>query len=134
MNKGFKFHHYGIAVKEFKHAENFYTALGYNCTKQIHDELQNVYLKFLTCNGMPNIELVKPVNNTSPISKYLSNYNELIYHTCYEIDLNILSIDSFFGTSKKVCVSKPKPAILFNNRNVSFYYVSNVGLIEILEL
>jgi len=30
-------------------------------------------------------------------------------------------------------ISKPKPAILFRNQKVSFYYISGFGIIEILE-
>ena len=59
--------------------------------------------------------------------------NEMIYHTCYELNRSKVSINEFFSQNRFICVSKPKPAILFNNRLVSFYYLNNIGLIEILE-
>jgi len=34
---------------------------------------------------------------------------------------------------KSICVSNPKPAILFKGANVSFYYIIGFGLIEIIE-
>ena len=57
----------------------------------------------------------------------------MIYHTCYEVDVIGQDVEVLFKANRAICVSKPKPAVLFNNRLVSFYYVSNVGLIELLE-
>ena len=34
---------------------------------------------------------------------------------------------------KTVVISSPKPAILFNNRLVAFYYVEDLGVIEVLQ-
>ena len=49
----------------------------------------------------------------------------------------MLVVKKFGGTSvankeRIFNVAKPKPAILFNNRMVSFYYIPSVGLIEFL--
>ena len=48
-------------------------------------------------------------------------------------NLKKISMDKFFLHNRYICVSKPKPAKLFNSRKVSFYYVKNLGLVEILE-
>jgi methylmalonyl-CoA/ethylmalonyl-CoA epimerase len=133
MNDHIKFHHYGLALKTFKDAIRFHENLGYSCGKEVFDELQNVMLLLCTSNTFPTVELVKPVDETSPISNYLNKNNEMIYHICYEIDTIKISINEFFAQNRFICMSKPKPAILFNNRLVSFYYLNNVGLIEILE-
>ena len=89
----------------------------------------------ILCNSkiFPSVELVKPINSDSPINNYFNKNNEIIYHICYEIDTKNVSINDFFSNNRFICVSKPKPAILFNNRLVSFYYLNNVGLVEILE-
>ena len=127
------FHHYGLALKKFEDAIRFHENLGYSCSKEIFDELQNVMLVLCTSSIYPSVELVKPVNKNSPIYNYLEKNNEMIYHTCYEINTSKVSINEFFSQNRFIYVSKPKPAILFNNRLVSFYYLNNVGLIEILE-
>ena len=128
-----KFHHFGLAVKNFSKSIQFYKNLGYHLTEAIVDPLQNVELVFCTHKIHPSIELVKPINSDSPIMNYLIKNNEIIYHTCYEV-INITEgINLLFPNIRVFCVSKPKPAILFNNRLVAFYYVNNVGLIELLQ-
>ncbi len=128
-----KFHHFGLAVKSFDEAIKFHKNLGYSISNEIFDEIQNVNLILCTSNQFPSIELVKPVNNESPIKNYLKKNNEMIYHICYELYTDKISIENFFSKNRYICVSEPKPAILFKNRLVSFYYLNNVGLIEILE-
>ena len=84
-------------------------------------------------NKFPSVELVRSLNKNSPLENYLKKNNEIIYHVCYEVDGSI-DLDTYlFSKMKYICVSEPKPAILFDNRNVSFYYVKGIGLIEILE-
>ena len=127
------FHHYGLAVKDFKDAINFHQNLGYTFSNEIFDENQNVILVFCSSKNYPSVELVKPSDSSSPINNYIKKNNEIIYHVCYEVDLQKTSIDKLFFQNRYKCVRKPKPAILFNFWNVSFYYVKNLGLVEILE-
>jgi len=132
MNEHINFHHYGLAVKTFEHAENFHRNLGYSISEPIFDKLQNVMLVLCTSNKYPTVELIKPVGDENPIDSYLKKNNEIIYHVCYELDIDKILIKDFFSKNRFICVSKPKPAVLFNNRLVSFYYLNNVGLVEIL--
>ncbi len=126
-----KFHHFGLALNNFTEALKFYSNLGYNCSNTIVDNIQNVELIMCTSNYFPSVELIKPINDQSPIINYLNKNNELIYHVCYEItEMEILK--TLFAGNRAICISKPKTAILFNNRLVSFYYIKNIGLIEIL--
>ena len=125
------FHHFGLAVKKFENAVKFYKNLGYYCSKEVYDEFQNVNLIFCEKNNHPSIELIKPVNKNSPITNYLKISNEIIYHTCYEV-FDDFNFERLFFNNRAICVSEPKPAILFNNNLVSFYYVQGVGIIEIL--
>jgi methylmalonyl-CoA/ethylmalonyl-CoA epimerase len=127
------FHHFGLAVKSFSKATAFYKNLGYQATEPIYDPLQDVELVLCTSETQPAVEFVKPVGDESPVSNYLNKNNEMIYHTCYEVDVIGQDVEVLFQANRAICVSKPKPAVLFNNRLVSFYYVSNVGLIELLE-
>ena len=126
------FHHYGLAVKHFTKATIFYQQLGYDCSEPVIDLLQNVELVLCTSPNYPTVELVKPINEKSPIINYLKNCNEMIYHICYEID-NIANVKKLFPNNRVICTSKPKPAILFDNRLVSFYYINDVGLVELLQ-
>ncbi len=128
-----KFHHYGLAVSSFEKAVQFHSNIGYKFGSAVIDHLQNVELIMSEAPpGFPNIELIKPLNESSPINNYLKKNDPIIYHVCYEIE-NTQDFKKLFSDSRYVCVSKPKPAILFNGSMVSFYFIKNVGLIEIVQ-
>jgi methylmalonyl-CoA/ethylmalonyl-CoA epimerase len=127
--------HIAIAVRDFDKSLNFYSLLGY---KKMHpevvrDKLQTSDLIMLTNDNLPNIELVKPYSTKSPVNNYLKENDTVIYHFCYEVK----SFDKVINELKKEFrvfnVSEPKPAILFDNKLVAFYYIKGVGLIELLE-
>ncbi len=129
-----RFHHIAIAVKSFEKSINYYKSLFYHCSEIIYDPIQNVELFYCKSELMPNVELVKPFNEDSPVNNMLRNSDTVIYHQCYQtVDLH-KAIEYLQKENRLFCVSKPKPAILFNNRNVSFYQIPKVGLIEILEV
>ena len=132
--KGLRFHHYGLAVQDFARAVRFHENLNYSIKGPIIDELQEVELMICESDEYPFVELVKPVNEESPVNNYLRRNNEIIYHVCYEITEKEFDINDIFIANRSVCVRKPMPAVLFNNRRVSFYYLPDVGLIEILEM
>ncbi len=129
---GISFHHFGLAVKNFKSAISFYKNLNYVCTEPIIDKLHNVELVLCTSKIFPTVELVKPINSKSPVFNYLKKNNEIIYHICYEVNNPDININKLFSKNRVICISNPKPAILFEGRLVSFYYLNNVGLVEIL--
>lgn len=133
--KDLKFHHTGIAVKDFEKSIEFYKLLKYTWykSKVFRDKHQKVDLVLLEHDHLPRIELVKPYSSLSPVSNYIKDNDNLIYHFCYEVD-NFEEIEKILKKRFRVFnVSKPVPAILFNNRLVSFYYINQVGLIELLK-
>jgi catechol 2,3-dioxygenase-like lactoylglutathione lyase family enzyme len=129
-----RFHHLGLAVRDFQIAASFYEGLGYSTGDVVFDPQQNVELLYCFHSKMPDIELIKPGAKDSPINNYLSKVGEVVYHTCYAVD----SIGTFIPALKRrfrvVDIVKPKPAKLFHNKRVAFFYVKNVGLIELLEM
>jgi len=129
-----KFHHLGIACKDFKNLKVFYKRLNYSIGQEIYDRLQNVKLVFCKSAIYPNIELIKPVNKKSPINNILKLSETSIYHLCYSTKKSEKDVIEFFKNQKIIKISGPLPAVLFNNKKVAFYYVKNVGIIEILYL
>ena len=129
-----KFHHIGVAVNSFEKSLNFYSTLGYKKVNEntVRDELQKVDLYLLEHKSHPKIELVKPYNEESPIAVYLKENDNHIYHYCYEVPDFDEVVKELKKSFRIFNVVKPKPAILFNNRMVSFYYIPSVGLIELL--
>jgi len=129
-----KFHHFGLAVFKFEPAVGFFKSLGYHCSQPLIDPLQNVELVLCTSDIQPWVELIRPVNEKSPVQNFLKKNQEMIYHCCYSVKLiDNKTVKNYFPGMKTLNISPPKPAILFENCRVAFYYVKGLGLIELLE-
>ncbi|HEX3991095.1 MAG TPA: VOC family protein [Acetobacteraceae bacterium] len=129
------FHHLGLAVRRPNEALSFLQGLGYRCAEPVFDGLQNVHLIMCAHQAMPAVEIIYPGAGTTPIDGYLARQpNGLVYHACYGSPDLAESLAQWEAAGiAAVCVSEPKPAILFGGRKVSFYNVLGVGLIEIIE-
>ena len=131
MLDSFKFHHIGIAVKDISATSAVYVAGGYKRSDTIFDPNQNVNICWLTKDGMPVVELLEPVDETSPVNKILEKNGVIPYHTCYVVDDIELAIKELRKV-KYVVVSKPVEAIAINGCKVAFLFNKNVGLIELV--
>ena len=133
--KQLSFHHLGLAVKDDRHALTMLEGLGYTVNERVHDPLRNVYVRMCNSPSHPAVEIVQPgEDGRSPVDKIISQYSELIYHTCYETpDLsNTLSMIQKAGL-RCIPLSEREPAVLFGGRHVSFYKIPGWGIIELLE-
>tara|TARA_B100000686_G_C16782438_1_gene972872 strand:+ start:661 stop:1080 length:420 start_codon:yes stop_codon:yes gene_type:complete len=128
----FKFHHFGLAIKNSKVAINFYKNLGYTISREYIDKFQRVRLRLCYSKLGPTIELVSPMDKKSPIINYIRKFDEVFYHTCYEIN-DLRAVEYLKENFDSKCVLAPRPAEIFGYKKISFYYVKNLGLIEILE-
>ena len=134
MIDNFKFHHIGIATSNINESVSLYIRLGYKLRNDniLTDTIQNVNLAFMTKKNHPLIELVSPIDKTSPVASILKKMRTTPYHTCYEVP----DINNKIKELKKVgflLVMKPTPAIAFENRKISFLFHNSFGLIELLE-
>lgn len=132
MLKNFKFHHIGIAVKDIQKTCEVYEMGGYTRTDIIFDSIQNVNICWLCKEGMPLMELLAPVDDTSPVNKTLEKMGVTPYHTCYVVE-NIEQAIAELRKQKYVLVSKPAKAIAIHNCRVAFLHNRYVGLIELVE-
>ncbi|HBF31112.1 VOC family protein [Rhizobium sp.] len=134
---GLRFHHLGLAVRQPERATRFLHALGYQLGEEVFDPLQNVKLAMAIHDNMPDVELIYPSGSgTGPLDLLLSAHtNGLVYHICYETDDLAKSLLAFknSGAARLACILPPKSAVLFGGDPVSFYMVSGVGLIEIID-
>lgn len=127
-----KFHHIGVAVKDIEKTAAVYVAGGYKQSATTLDPTQNVYICWLVKEGMPTVELLAPVDETSPVCRTVEKNGVTPYHTCYAVE----DIDAAVAELRKmkyVIVSKPEPAPAISNHRVCFLYNKNVGLIELVE-
>ena len=132
MLNSFRFHHLGMAVKSIEATASIYVKAGYSMSSVVHDQIQNVYICFLVKEGMPMLELVAPVDDTSPVYKTLIKNGIIPYHSCYIVD-NLEDAIAELRTQKYVQVSKPAKAEALRSSRVCFMFHKNVGLIELAE-
>ncbi len=128
----FKFHHIGVAVKDIDKSAAIYENGGYQKSKSIYDPVQNVNICWLTKEGMPIVELLAPVDSSSPVCKILEKNGATPYHTCYEVE-NIDQAVEELRNQKYVLVCKPVEAVAIHNCKVAFLHNRHVGLIELVE-
>ena len=86
MLDSFKFHHIGVAVKDIDKTAAMYEDGGYEMSDIIFDPVQNVNICWLTKDDMPTVELLEPVDESSPVCKTLEKNGVTPYHTCYVVD------------------------------------------------
>jgi methylmalonyl-CoA/ethylmalonyl-CoA epimerase len=132
MLDSFKFHHIGVAVKDIDVTAPIYEQGGYKRSASIFDPIQNVNICWLIKEGMPTVELLAPVDETSPVNKTLEKNGVTPYHTCYVVE-NIEEAVAQLRKQKYVMVSKPAEAVAFCGSRVCFLFNKNVGLIELVE-
>jgi methylmalonyl-CoA/ethylmalonyl-CoA epimerase len=133
---GLCFHHLGLAVDRPQTAIIFLEGLGYKIGRDTFDPQQNVNLFLCEHAAMPSVEVIYPAEGKGPLDRLLKQHRDgLVYHMCYstfnpEASLGAMDRESDLHV---LCVSPPRAAILFGGKPVSFYIVSNVGLIEIID-
>lgn len=132
MLDSFKFHHIGVAVKDLDATTVVYEQGGYKRSASIFDPIQNVNICWLTKDGMPTVELLSPVDDTSPVNKILEKNGVTPYHICYVVD-NLEDACSDLRKQKYIMVSKTAEAVAFCGSRVCFLFNKNVGLIELVE-
>lgn len=132
---GLKFHHLGLAVRSPELARSFIEGQGYHIGDTVFDFRQNVNLILCEHENEPPIEIIYPADAKGPLEGLLGRHeNGIIYHACYisdDLGKTLASLEE--AQLRPVCVSSPKPAVLFGGAKVSFYNVIGMGLIEIIE-
>lgn len=130
---GLRFHHFGLAVQGPEPAFLYLRTLGYREGRQVFDPLQRVNLAMRHHATMPDVEVIWPGDEPSPIDRLIKRMGSLIYHTCYECSQPDLAIAALEAVGLEVVpVSPPTPAVLFGGREVSFYSISGIGIVELL--
>lgn len=132
MINGLKFHHIGVAVNDIDATAAIYEQGGYIRSATVFDPIQNVNICWLTKEQMPTIELLAPVDSSSPVCRTLEKNGVSIYHCCYVVD-NIEEAVNKLRSQRYVLTSRPAEAVAFCGSRVCFLYNKNVGLIELVE-
>lgn len=123
-----KFHHIGIATENIentiKYLKNIMNIKGISET--VYDRNQDANLCMLTLEDGTKLELV-----SGKIVEKIVKKRQFLYHTCYETE-NIIEEIRKLEKLGGFIVSKPKEAILFNEKKVAFL-MTDLGLMELVE-
>lgn len=133
MLSSFRFHHIGVAVPDIERTSEHYVAAGYTKKPTIYDPIQNVNICFLEKPGMPTVELLEPLDESSPVHRIIEKNGVTPYHFCYEVDDMDQAVRDLRG-QKYIVVVKPVHAIAIGDRRVCFLFHKDIGLIEIVEV
>ena len=131
-----QFHHFGLAVRRPDEARIFVSSLGYRLGDYVFDPAQNVHLQMCHHAGHPDVEIICPGDTPGPVDRLVQRRPAgIVYHLCYVTDDLTATLAGFEAAGlQPICISPPTPAPLFQGRKVSFYNVTGIGLIEILEM
>ena len=119
-----KFHHIGMAVKDF-------SELPHPVSIQYDDPVQKVRVAFVDLNGA-KIEYIQPIQDDSPVSNSIKKGHKLV-HLCFEVK----SIEQSIASARKngfSVISKPVPAVAFDQKKIVWLYSRVLGLIELVEI
>lgn len=127
------FHHMGVAVTDLERAITEYAdILGFQLVSgPFADPLQKVKVCFLARGTEPQIELIAPYGDDSPIKRLLSSGGGA-YHFCYEVP-DIEKAIADVRARKCLVISGPVQAVAFGNRRIAWFYTPARQLVELLE-
>jgi len=138
MEKGLleNLYHVAIAVKDLSAVEKIYeTALGLRVEHREVVEDQGVNTSMLVPkDGGTAIELLEPLDNNSPISKFLDKRGEGIHHICFKVDDIKAVLERLKKQGVRLIDETPRPGA-YNSR-VAFIHpkAMNGVLVELAEV
>jgi methylmalonyl-CoA/ethylmalonyl-CoA epimerase len=129
------FDHVGIAVKNIEEyfQSLLHSVLGMNELSEIViDPIQNCKIAFATSSNGVRLELIEPLNEESPVNQILQKKKGGIYHMCFVANHFDDDVKHCLA-NKFIALSKPQPAIAFDNRRVIFFSTPTFEIIELVE-
>jgi hypothetical protein len=130
---GLEFHHFGLAVRSPEAAFRYLGDLGYRDGSSCYDPLQKVNLAMRHHDRMPDVEVIWPGPEPSPIDRMLKQRDSIIYHLCYtskNVEGSLAALE--LAGLEVLPLGMAQPALLFGGAEVSFYSITGVGIIEII--
>lgn len=129
------FDHLGIAVKNIEEyfSKMLQPILGINSLSEIViDPIQKCKIAFATSSNGVRLELIEPLNEESPVNQILQKKKGGLYHMCFVAN-NFDEDVKHCLANKFIALSKPQPAIAFDNRRVIFLSTPTFEIIELVE-
>ena len=132
MLEQLQFHHIGIACRSIDKTKGFYLAMGYIDGPVVDDPVQHVRVCFLEKEGAPRLELLEPLDDSSPVARTLATVGVSPYHICYQVQ-DIEAAIAELRRDRFLTVSGPVPACAMADRRIAFMFKKDNGLLELVE-
>ena len=120
-------HHIGYVVKDIKQYEK--NLLFEKKIRELFDPVQNSQLAVYSNFNNSFIELIQPLNEKSFTYNFLQKNGGGYHHLCYELN-SVAELKKIASAQKLIKIKGPLPAILFDNREVWFYFNRNKQIVE----
>ena len=129
----FKFSHIGWAVLSIEKSIPIFSILGYSPDGSVcNDTKRRVNLLLLKNNEGNIIELVEPVDSSSPVTNILNKMGPTPYHICMSCSQKDYAENKkLLLNNKFIELHEIEEAPALQQDKVSFFYSSIIGLIEI---
>ncbi|HRZ18448.1 MAG TPA: VOC family protein [Methanofastidiosum sp.] len=124
-------HHIGIVVDSIKEYLKNNVADLSGITEIVEDPIQKAKICFIGSSGFSTIELIEPLDESSPTYSFLRNKGG-IHHICYRCD-NLDEVKKRCEDKKALIVMDSVPAKAIGNCRILFVYTKNKELVEFVE-
>jgi len=124
-----KLHHTGFVIKNIDTWE--INMVYEKKIADIYDPVQNARLALYSNYSDTMIELIQPHNERAFTWNSLMKYGNHFNHFCYEID-DYSDLNTIVSKMRMIKVLGPVPALLFDMREVVFYFTKNSQIVEFL--
>lgn len=125
----FSFHHVGIIVKSIDHYEK--NMMFEEKIAEVYDPIQKAKLALYKNFSDSYLELIEPQSYDSPTFNSLQKFGEHLNHLCY-ISNSLEQLNEFAEKNNWLQIFGPVPALLFDNKNVIFYFTQNKQIVEFI--
>ncbi len=122
-----KLHHSGFIVNNIDQWEK--NMLFEKKLADIFDPIQNARLSLYSNFSSSFIELIQPLNKEAYTWNSLEKNGNHFNHFCYELE-DIQELTSIISKTRMIKVLGPIPALLFENRDIYFYFNRNKQIVE----
>jgi len=128
-----RLHHVGIVVDDIeRHGTRYAEQFGLQPLSAIvTDPIQRVQVQFWGDGREVSLELIQPLDDDSPVSRFLEKGGGL-NHLCFEVE-DITAAVEHAQTKGAICIGGPVPAVAFNGRRIAFLFFRDIGLVEFVE-
>jgi len=122
--------HIGYITDNIVQTSSSFSLFGYKAGEIINDDTQRTRICFLSKQDEITIELVEPYEDNKTMQKMLKR-GVSPYHVCYVVDDVHMAYEEMLNNDF-MPLFKPVSAPAFNNRQICYFWKSDVGFIELV--